>query len=292
MTTYPLSHGDISPGPEFTKMPATVRADGLPDGVHTGGCWKSTNPSMVWKPLDCRPYPNATERSPTLEAQCLAEMSYTPGFLPKGEWRIEERDGRRWLVLPKMWFWPQDRDLLLTPTMYDLLTIEHAMMALNKAGWMYNDAPQLAYHKNVPVLVDFSAAAKPKKWTHGHNDEFRMDRWWKDMGRPDISELRARGRHVRHAIRCPDFCDKAAEPFDVVDRFDAFKVSADDRQEYQHIYASLNRPMSALWARIPGTVFLQAAPQQKVWTWVASNHPLDTEIIRRYELTYAWSPWA
>lgn len=292
MITYPLSHKDITPGNGFKRMGTSTRPDGLPDGVHTGGCWLSPDGTEVWKPLDCKPFVNATERIPTDEDKCLAEMDGKPGFLKRDKWHIETANARKWLVLPRMYFWPQDRDVLLHPLTEDFLVVERALMALNAAGWEYNDLPQLAYHDGDPYLVDFSAAHKPVKWQHGwHGDGYRMSRWWELMERPDIAELRQRGGHIHHAIQCPEFCDKAEEPFDVLDRM--YPLEQEERRQYAHIYASIRRPMSSIWAGIEGVKYLTSNSNKRpfILTWAVSNHLLDEKTIQQYELTWAWSPW-
>jgi hypothetical protein len=273
-------------------MGTSTRPDGLPDGYHTGGVWLTPDETEVYKPLTAWPCANATERYPTDEAKCLAEMSGQPGFLPSDAWRVEERNGEQWLVIPRLYFWPQERDVLMRPELEDFLLIESAMKALNAAGWEYNDLPQLAYYQGTPVLVDFSIAHKPSSWGMSHGDEWRMDRWWeKAAERKDIAALRRRGGHVRHAVRCPQFCDKEAEPYNVLDRF--YPREEDERREYEYIYASTRRPMSALWGPKEGIVYMRGDEQKRprVYTWLACDHLLPDDLVKSIELTMAWTPW-
>ena len=72
-----------------------------------------------------------------------------------------------------------------------------------------------------------------------------------------------------------------------------------------HVYASRDRPISSLWACLSclsadkaadradvlGAVYVDANyAETGVWTWVVTPAPLDERTVRRYELTWAWSP--
>ena len=65
-----------------------------------------------------------------------------------------------------------------------------------------------------------------------------------------------------------------------------------------HVYASRNRPISSLWAclsadraNVLGAVYVDANyAETGVWTWVVTPAQLDERTVRRYELTWAWSP--
>jgi len=72
-----------------------------------------------------------------------------------------------------------------------------------------------------------------------------------------------------------------------------YKVSEEARRKYVHVYASTNRPMSSIWAKIDGTMFLGAdlAREPRVHTWVVAWRELSVDEQARYELTWAWSPW-
>jgi hypothetical protein len=68
----------------------------------------------------------------------------------------------------------------------------------------------------------------------------------------------------------------------------------DRREGYQHIYASFNRPIDAMWANLhnaeyqhePMANWNEAVP----WTWIITKDLLPEEILKRYELTWGWSP--
>jgi len=290
--SYPLSHGDITPGPDFTKIVPKKRPDGVTDGFHCGGAWLSPDERSVWKPLDARPWANSEERFDTDEAECLAAMTGAEGF--PDNWHTETRNGRRWLVRPFCYLWPQDSDVLIRPKLDVFLMVERAIREMNRRGWTYNDLPQLAYDPNIHewFVMDCSNAHKPKKIQPGYDDGFRIPKWFELMGLNDIQALRERGDHVNFAIQLPDFNDPKLEPYAVADRF--YPLTEEERRTHVHIYASTLRPLSTVWCKIDGTVFLRGDTSKKprVHTWVASDHELDQETISRYELTWAWSPWA
>lgn len=290
MGALSLELGNRSPGSGFTRLKPSMRLDGLQDGIHTGGVWASPD-GCVWKPLDCLPWPNATARYPTLEAECYEDMAGMPGF-PRN-WHIERQNGRRWIVRPFCHLWPQERDLLFNPPR-DL--IEHAIFALNKAGWEYSDPPQLAYDPihYVWFLMDCSAAHKPKTWVQGwHGDRDRVIQWYNQTGQTITADLRRRGRRVHHAVQLPSFQDTSKEPYSVQDAL--HPLTEAERQTYVYVYASCNRPMSYVWAdmRTVGIRYLNADTSKPghVHTWVVANHALDEDTIRRYELTFAYKPW-
>ena len=290
-TAYPLSHCDITPGPDFTRIEPKMRPDGVPDGYHTGGAWLSPDGQSVYKPLDARPYPNATERFSTDEDKALEAMRGVEGF--PDNWHTETRNGRRWLVRPFCYLWPQDSDVLTKPDTDVFLMVEHAIREMNRRQWTYNDLPQLAYDPNINewFLLDLSIAHHQEKWHLGDGDEHRIPHWYRLVGCESRAALYERGRHVNHALCLPEFCDPAEEPYNVEDA--CYPLTEAERRQHVHLYVSTLRPLSKLWCKIEGTVFLRgdASKTPRVHTWVASDHPLDDETLNRYELTWAWSPW-
>lgn len=287
---YPLELGDISPGTDFTRMEPGKRADGLPDGLHTGGTWLSPD-NEVWKPLDAKPYPNAERRRETDEARCLSEMTGAPGH--PDNWRVEECNGRQWLVRPFCYLWPQNRDKLIKPKLHVFLMVEQAIFEMNARGWEYSDLPQLAYDPNRHewFLLDHSAAFKPETWQHNYyGDREQVLRWFDLMGLEHIAELRRRGHHVHHAIQLPDFNDPAQEPYNVLDAF--YPAGEDRRRQHVYLYISALRPLGS-WCKINGSKFLRGdlSKTPHVHTWVASAHLLDQEVLDSYELTFAYRPW-
>ena len=289
-TAYPLEFGNITPGPNFTRIQPKKRPDGVSDGFHTGSAWLSPDGQFVYKPLDARPYPNATERFSTDEDKALGAMRGVEGF--PDNWHVEERNGRRWLVRPFCYLWPQDSNMLIKPHLDVFLMVERAIREMNHRQWTYNDLPQLAYDPNIHewFLLDLSNAHHQDSWHEGDGDWYRFAKWYKLMGLDHISQLRERGRHVQHAIMLPEFNDPKLEPYDVQNSF--YMMSKEQRRQHFHLYVSTLRPLS-MWCNIDGTVFLRGdlSKSPRVHTWVASNHPLDQDTLDRYELTWAWSPW-
>ena len=284
-----LELGQVSPGEGFTKM---EMGKGLPEGVHTGGPWLSPDGKDVWKPLDAKPYPNATERYPTDEAECLEAMAGKPGF-PRN-WRVEERRGRRWLVRSLCWPWPQEDQI--QSGLDIVLLIEQAVYDLNAAGWeaFGSDLPQAALDPDGDwFILDLSAAHHVASWRTGwHGDRERVIRWMDAVGRGWLADLRRRGQGVYHNVALSHvFEHSEGEPYRAGDVF--YKVPKEARKGYCYIYASRNRSMSTLWARIEGAKFLDAdmSLSPVVHTWVAADHMLDEETVKRYELTLAYRPW-
>ena len=291
-TEYPLSFGNISPGNNFVKMNLGLSLENVQEGLHTGGPWLSPDGAEVWKPLDARPHPGADSRLSTNEADCLEEMADRPGF-PRN-WRIEERNGRRWLVRPWCHLWPQS-DRLVHADQNTILLVESAVRDLNYHGWeaFGSDVPQLALDPNGDwFLLDLSAAFKPTKWqTDWHGDRERVIKWFRLVGYEWLANLRKRGQHIHHAVMLPGFNDTDLEPYNVEDVF--YPMSEEERRTHVHIYASQLRSLSRAWCKIDGTRFLCGDPDRppRVYSWVVSDHLLDAETAKSYELIHAYSPW-
>jgi len=273
MNELPLSIRDVSPHPDAVRLTGT-RPDGLPDGVHTGGAWLWNN--EVYKPLDGRPFANAECHYPTQEAECLEELAGKPGF-PRN-WRVEEINGRRFLVRNKCLTIPGDID-------YDhlnldnLLYIENAVREMNRAGWEINDPLTLAVDPEgrhyKPFLLDLSAAQKlPNKGCMTADDTWRIDEFFEACGADLLLKLRHQARHVIGTC--------------------AWQM---EHRHHKHVYGSFNRPIDGLWATIPHEpIFVHTPIGSANWTeavphtWVVTTAPLDDEVIKRYELRWGWSP--
>lgn len=144
--TLPLSIRDVSPGEGAERLTGT-RADGLPDWVHTGGAW--LHRGEVWKPLDGRPWVNSDCHVPTLEAEFLEAVAGQP-FFPRN-WRVEEVNGRRFLVRPFA--------RILEPKAIDdatLLALAQAVREVNAQEWEIGDLLQVGEIGGVPFVVDLS----------------------------------------------------------------------------------------------------------------------------------------
>jgi hypothetical protein len=283
MSELPLAIRDVAPGPGFTRLEA-IRADGWPDGVHTGGPWLSPDSKEVWKPLDGRPYVNAACHYPTRELEALCVMANQPGF--PVNWRLAFAGSvtaagrtytRRWLVRPRCQIVEPIESIHTPPhvTLEDVLQIERGVRLFNARGWEVGDRlvagidPQLR-----PFVVDLSAACQVGGGFHA-DDENRALAWMKDVGYRRLALLRQKGRHL-------------VSGFDFARRRGA---------QYWHgsVYASPHR-LDADSAGIPGAVYIQkedypeGAAAFDYPTWVVAPEPLEGYQIEQHHLTWAWSP--
>lgn len=159
MAKLPIGIRDVALGLSFTRLDPGETCDGLPDGVHTGGCWLSPDGEEVWKPLDGRPAANADYHLPTQEAECLEAMAGEPAF-PRNWW-VEEAgevtvDGetytRRWLVRREAWVVPDDYPAHKM-ALEDVYEVERGIRVLNRAGWTVGDTLSVAYDRRGRVFV-------------------------------------------------------------------------------------------------------------------------------------------
>jgi len=247
---------------------------GLPEGVHTGGPWLSPDGKDVWKPLDAKPYANAECLYPTQEAQCLKEMVGKPGF-PEN-WHVRPANGRFWLVRPKCWLIPQDYGIE-NMDLDRIMEIEQGSRALNKAGWELNDTIQAAIDPDSNLLIlDLSAAHKVKNPSMpGYCDEFdRVVRWYEQLGLNRMAELRRAGRKVYR------------------DTWHKCLFEEEGEFIFTDVYASINRPVSGIWAKISGARYVEGKTLgcgTRVWTWILTTKP-EPEKVLSYELTWAYGP--
>ena len=265
----PVSIRDNKPHIHATRLTG-YRPDGLPDGIHTGGAWL-TPEGEVWKALDGRPYANCEYHYPTKEAEFLEAFKGRPLF-PKN-WRIETANGRRWIVRKKAYIYEQDKRLQYSNLkLNEVLEVEQSIRYVNQQGWEINDPILLALDLDTYdiFLFDLSSAHKLKD-AHMANEEWRITQFFELCGYDKLKEFRTRSATVLHELRL----------------LSGIELS----KEHRNIYASPNRPMSAIWATIPNAVYVDGGyPKDNVWTWVITPRPLDEETIYRYELTWGWSP--
>lgn len=277
MKTLPLTIRDVRPAPYAIRLTGQ-RADGLPNGFHTGGAWLVDD--EVWKPLDGRPYANCEYHYPTDEVEALEAIAGEPLF-PRN-WRIEEANDRRFLVRKRAHIIGQDveyHDL----SKEQVLLVEQGIREFNRRGWEVNDEIQLGIDPDTYdlFLVDLSTACyrppEQRKGCYAPNDERRIFCFFKECGCDWLVTLReAAYRVISHMEDLLERARKRCEGF-------------------VHIYGSFNRPISSLWASFPCEVYFvdnERANWEKAipHTWVVSQEPLDDETIRRYELTWGWSP--
>ena len=272
MTKIPLSNREIKPHIEAIRITGT-RPDGLPDGVHTGGCWLLPN-GTVWKPLTGRPYANATELVPTKEVECLEALSDIPLF--QRNWTIEKACGQEWLVRSEAYILGKPPFDDMTDLDKDVaMQVEQSVREMNRRGWELNDPISLGYDKITYhwFIVDLSSAYYSKEHWRA-NDENHIYQFWSWVGLNNMIKLRVKAYDAR---------------------MDWWLYDIENRGEYEHVYASFSRPISRIWATLPeGVEFAHNDyanwNEQIPHTWLFCKEPLDAETCRRYELTWGWSP--
>lgn len=293
-TFYPREIRDVAPGPGFRRI-ESMRTDGLPDGVHTGGCW--TDGKEVWKPLDGG---NAHDglHVATDEAGCLEAMAGEPGF-PRN-WRVEEAGSviqplplhllglckqeqdpatfmgngtacytRRWLVRDVAMIAGRDELPFRRMDAEAADLAETALRRLNEKGWELGDALEIAYDTTLYewFVLDLSCASPFAGW----NDEWRLWNWLELAGFDRRANLRKAGRSVMSGLA---------------------PLSEGLPRERRHVYASRNRPLSTTWCRIENTTFLPADyATTGVHSWAVADGFLPEDVTYRYELELAWWPW-
>jgi hypothetical protein len=264
MQPLPLTIRDTAPGPDYVRLTG-ARADGLPDGIHTGGAWLAPDGQTVWKPLDGRPHANTDHHWPTRESECLLAAQGLP-FFPSN-WRIEEANGRRFLVRPRASILtPQDAGNLMERDQVEELII--SLRLLNGRGWAVNDFITLGIDPDDQwFIVDLSAA-----WEAGDgaDDDWRLMQYLEMAGHTRRVKLYHDARHV--------LCQTCW-------------LLKPETRGYRHVYASRHRPMDAMWARLEGVLYQDADyALTGVQTWAISQTPLVPDLLKRYELEWAWSP--
>ena len=270
MEMLPLSTRNIKPHKDADKLGNGYRADGLPDGIHTGGVYRYNG--EIWKPLDGRPYANADFVCPTLEDKFLEVVADLQTF-PKN-WRVENANGRRWLVRPECIVLTEkdlhnlDKDILLQ--------IEQDVMEANRRGWEVNDAFQIAFDKTTYLyfILDCSSAQQMTGQGAYAADEFdRIIRFFKLCGYDQLAQLRQNAKHLLSGF---EFLDKHPEAWE---------------NSYPHVYASFNRPFSLMWARLGQECILEHQQRSDAvpHTWIVTKEPIPNEKLYDYELTWGYS---
>lgn len=283
MSELPLAIRDVAPGPGFTLM-EVVGSNGWPDGVHTGGPWLSSDGKEVWKPLDGRPYLNATCHYPTRELDALCVMANQPGF--PINWRLEIAGSvtiegktytRRWLVRSKCYIVEPVESIHTPPHMMleDVLKIEQGIRLFNAKGWEIGDRLVAGIDPKLrPFVVDLSAACQVGGGFLA-DDENRILEWMKGIGYSRLALLRQKGHHL-------------VGGFEFASRYGA---------QYWHgnVYVSPHC-LDADSTDIPSALYIQredypeGAEAFTYPTWVVTPEPLDSWRIERHNLTWAWSP--
>lgn len=269
---FPLNIRDVGPHPDAKRLTGT-NGNGLPSGVHTGGAWLWEG--EVWKPLDARPYLNCPCHYPTDELECLELMAGEPLF-PRN-WRREERNGRAFVVRDEAYLIPDDmphKEL----DVEQILMIERAVRNLNRKHWEIGDEIALAMDRKTYELFLYDLSnAHPQngRGCYAADEEWRVTRFFEACGLDFLVALRNNAHQVAVDL--------------VISDLDAYRTG------YDHVYASFNRPVSLLWASIPGDPILrhEAAASWRdatPHTWVLTREPLPEDVLKRYELKWGWNP--
>lgn len=269
---YPLSIRDVSPHSDAVRLTG-VKPDGIPDGVHTGGAWAWGE--YVFKPLDGRPYANCPYHYSTLELEALIEME--GAYLFPHNWWIEKLNGRYFLVRLKSHIFGPDLDFT-DIRRENLLSVEQSIRLLNAKGWEVNDDISLALHpKDYDLFVSDLSAVQRMDGTGAYaaDDEDRMLTLFERCGQSWIAKVRRKARSL------------------VKTRL----LRNDEGIKGRHAYGSMYRPMDALWAgelgRTYGATYIQHKPnlqEADPHTWIVTPEPLPPDVIRRFDLTWGWSP--
>lgn len=233
-----------------------------PSGFHIGA-WRVGD--KVYKPLSAR---NQHELA------ILEDMAGQPLF-PRNWW-IETVQEQDYLVRNVAHIIGHNADLPYAwLNRKQCLWIECAVLNANKRGWEINDALELGMDKQTRELFLFDLSiAQPLNphWVNQTSDSFWLEELWKAAGQEWLVKLR---RNAADALWERD-------PIDTMHR------------GLKHVYASFNRPLSPMWARLPENALL-VHNERHDWesanphTWILSPDPLDQDILDQYELTWGHS---
>jgi len=207
-------------------------------------------------------------------------MAGQPLF-PKN-WRVEERNGRRWLVrnFSKVL---TVKDLNRLPGT-DLLRVEQAVRSLNERNWEIGDAITLAEDiESYELFILDLSNARPRygNAAFAADDRTHISQFFEQAGRDALAKLRRDAKSL-------------CSIFQLVERH-GLDLHNHAVWEYKHVYGSFNRPISRTWAnRLPEDILLEDNYSEGYGTapltWVIAKTPLSEGIIKTYELTWAWSP--
>ncbi len=265
----PIALRSVSPGEGFTRMEIPER-----EGGHTGGVYLAPDGQEVWKPLDGRPDADADFHLPTHEETVLRLMAGTVGF-PQN-WRVEEADGRRWLVRKLACIIPETYERIML-TLDTVLQVERAVRALNAKKWVLNGELRVAIDPDTyePFLLGL-ATVQPGKGPEAPllrqaNDFLLFERWASEVaGFEGLILLRRAARKVARSI------DWLEGPYG---------------KTHAWVYGSEYRPIDSTWASIPDAVYLHADKAATgVWTWVVVPEPMSDDLLDRYQLRWGYGP--
>lgn len=263
---YPITIRDIAPGPGAIRMTGS-RSDGSSDGFHTGGAWFYQG--KVWKPLDGRPYANASSHIETTEEQCLVALRDKPLF-PQN-WVIKEANGRRFIVRDRVPVFPGGG---LRLTLKDLLEIESGLIEMNRLNWEVNDDLVIGKDRRGKLFIVDLSAASYTTGSHAYaaNDSSHFDKLCRLAGFEEIPTLKSIGRELAVQV--------------VFSK--TFKVDASTRRQLKYFYSS-DHPaddkdlinITSLLDEIPPT---NKAASKHLF-WFAATHHLPENVAKVHKLT-------
>lgn len=287
--TFPLWIRDEKPDGRNWQRLTGERIDGLPDGFHTGGAWLDPESDLVYKPLDGRPYANSEIHTATDELEANCAMAAITG--QRNWWtettshtRDDETIERRWLVRKRAFVLGQGDWKVRDIKLEQVLQVEQTIRAFNEAWWEIGDDISVAFdlQSYEVFILDLSTAFYRPGATGCYipDDWWRVQKWLGQLGFENLLNLRKYGKRVA-PLPCGD---------KFLNRGTLGEVEWPGR-EWVHVYASRNRPMSAVWARIDKAHYVQSDYRETgVHTWVVTPEPLDDDTLYKFELTWAWSP--
>lgn len=224
----------------------------------------------VWKPLDGRPYANAEHHYPTKEAEALEALKGHPAF-PKN-WRVEESNGRMWLVRPKLLVLGNDFSFSDITKLKDFChEVEDAVRYMNSANWLLNDDISVALDKHyTPTILDLSCAQYMISRAACDSEWWRVEKFLNQAGMATLVERRIKAHGM------------------------ITQVWLHAHVRYSYVYGSYYRPFSTLWATMPtGCHYVHNAVRNNIdpHTWILTDKMLPDDTVYRYELFPAWAEW-
>lgn len=253
----------LSPGEGFERM--EIPSD---EGIHTGGVWVDPAGLEVWKPLDGRSnWVSIQGRIPTREAQVLEAMAGHPGF--QKNWRVVHRQGRNWLVRPKVRVIP---DTYPEVTLLKVLKVEKSVRCLNAAGWQISDRLRVAIDADgEPFLLDLSAVslinnAQTAEWLRAENtQDFYL--WAEELGFKELVRLRHAGHHL-----ISDLGWRISHP-----------------REFRWVYRA-TEPISRATARSLEGIRRETPDNPVGKYWLVTPEHITLMMQQEYKLEAAWEP--
>jgi len=284
---FDLSIRDITPGDGAQLIHnGNNPINGLSEGAHTGGAYLFNG--LVYKPLDCRPFPNCECCYSTAEAVCLEANADLP-FFPHN-WHVEERNGRHWLVRQPARIMGA-AFALDTISESTCLEMERAVQSLNARGWGVCDDIVLGVDADGQwFIVDLSNAhlfGNP----NAADDSEEVLRFLGKV-RPDLARLRRDGRYIVQTLFTAWAESKKLD-----------QTGADDLyQEYRQalgkpwVYVSFGKRINEKPGHCPDDVYLLHEPapepgESAPHTWVLCEHELPGDIVADLGLVLASFPW-